>query len=112
VGGAEVVGRSGDGVLNEGNPKGDNTCPLGGGPHDIDDDQYPDLSMGEECLQADLDTGVREDAKSLDPKVARILPKAVAATWEVHQLWEILPTASSIPGYSKKPVTQKRPSHV
>jgi hypothetical protein len=68
----------------------------------------PDPSVGEEGLQADLDMTVGEDASSLDPKAARIL---VAATREVHQLWEILPTTSRVPGYSEKPVTQKRSSH-
>jgi hypothetical protein len=29
----------------------------------------------------------------------------VAATWEVHQLREILPTALRVPSYFKKPVT-------
>jgi hypothetical protein len=71
----------------------------------------PDPSLGEEGLQADLDTIVRADTSSLDPKVAKILPKAVAATWEVHQLREILPTASRVPGYSEKLVTHKRLSH-
>jgi hypothetical protein len=33
----------------------------------------------------------------LDSKVARILPEAVAATWEVHRLREILPTTSREP---------------
>jgi hypothetical protein len=41
----------------------------------------PDLSVGEECLQADLDTAVGADASSLDPKAARILPEVVADTW-------------------------------
>jgi hypothetical protein len=72
----------------------------------------PDPSVGDECLQADLDKGVGEDARSLDPKKARIPPEAVAATWKVHRLREILPTVSRVPGYSKKPVTQKRSSHV
>jgi K+-transporting ATPase c subunit len=45
-------------------------------------------------------------ASSPDPSM-----EAVAATWEVHRLWEILPTASRVPCYSKKPVTQKRSSH-
>jgi hypothetical protein len=67
-----------------------------------------DPSVGEECLQVDLDTGVGEDARRLHSKAARILPEAVAATWEVHRLREILPTASRVPGYSEKPVTQKR----
>jgi hypothetical protein len=68
-------------------------------------DSTSNSSVGEECLQADLDMGVGEDARSLDPKVARILSKVVATTWEVHRLWEILPTASRVPGYSEKPVT-------
>jgi hypothetical protein len=71
----------------------------------------PDPYMGEVGLQADLDMIVGVDASSLDPKVARILPEAIAATWDVRQLWEILPTASRVPGYSEKPVTQKRSSH-
>jgi hypothetical protein len=41
----------------------------------------PDPSVGEEGLQGDLDTAIGADAGSLDPKVARILPEAVAATW-------------------------------
>jgi hypothetical protein len=65
----------------------------------------PDPSMGEEGLQADLDTAVGANASSLNPKAARILPKAVAATWEVHQLWEILSTALRVPDYSEKPIT-------
>jgi hypothetical protein len=68
--------------------------------------------MGEECLQVDLDKGVEEDARSLDPKAARILPEAVTATWEVHRMREILPTTSIVPGYSERLVTQKRSSHV
>jgi hypothetical protein len=71
----------------------------------------PDPSVGEEGLEADLDTTVGVDASSLDPKAARILLEVVAATWEVHRLWEILPTASRVPCYSEKPVTQKRLSH-
>jgi hypothetical protein len=65
----------------------------------------PDPSMGQECLQADLDTVVGADASSLDPKVARIMSEAVVATWEVHRLWEILSTASRVLGYSEKHVT-------
>jgi hypothetical protein len=65
----------------------------------------PDPFVGEQSLQDDLDTGVEEDARSLDPKAARILPEVVAATWEVHQLREILPTALRVPAYFKKPVT-------
>jgi hypothetical protein len=49
---------------------------------------------------------VREDARSLDLKAARILSEAVAATWEVHRLWKILPTTSRVPGYSENPVIQ------
>jgi hypothetical protein len=74
----------------------------------------PDLDpfVGEGGLQADLDMAVGADARSLDPKAARILPEEVAATWEVHQLWEILlSTATRVLGYSEKPVTQKRSSH-
>jgi hypothetical protein len=71
----------------------------------------PDPSVGEEGLQANLNTIVGVDASSLDPKATRILSEAVAATREVHQLWEILSTASRVPSYSEKPVTQKRSSH-
>jgi hypothetical protein len=53
----------------------------------------PDPSVGEQCLQADLDTSVGMNARSLDPKLARILPEVVAATWEVRWLREILPAA-------------------
>jgi hypothetical protein len=70
----------------------------------------PDPSVGEEGLQADLDTAIRVDASCLDLKVARILSEAVVATWEVHRLWQILPTASRVPGYSEKPITQKNMS--
>jgi hypothetical protein len=65
----------------------------------------PDPSMGEEGLQADLDTTVGADSSSLDLKAVTILSEAVVATWEVHRLREILPTASRVPGYSEKPVT-------
>jgi hypothetical protein len=71
----------------------------------------PDLSVGEEGLQADLDMAIGPDASSLDPKVSRILSEAVAAMREVHQLREILPIASRVHGYSDKPITQKRSSH-
>jgi hypothetical protein len=67
----------------------------------------PGPSVGEEGLQADLDTAVGADASSMDLKVAKILPEVVVATWEVHLLWEILPTTSMVPDYSEKPVTQK-----
>jgi K+-transporting ATPase c subunit len=66
-----------------------------------------DPSVGKECLQADLDMAVAADASSQDPKAARILSESMAATWEVHQMREILPTASRVPGYSEKSVTQK-----
>jgi hypothetical protein len=68
----------------------------------------PDPSMGEEVLQADLDTAVGADTSRLDPKAARILLEAMAATWEVHRLRKVLPSASRVPGYSKNPITQKR----
>jgi hypothetical protein len=58
-----------------------------------------------------MDTTIGVYASSLDPKAAGILPKAVTATWEMHQLWEILPTASRVPVHSEKPVIQKRLSH-
>jgi hypothetical protein len=55
-------------------------------------------------------TGV--DARSLNPKAARILSEAKAATWEVHRLWEILlPTTTRVPSYYENPVTQKKSSH-
>jgi hypothetical protein len=72
----------------------------------------PDPIVGEEGLQADLDTTVGADASSLDLKAARILSDSMPATWEVHQLWEILPTTSRVPSYSEKLVTEKRSSHV
>jgi hypothetical protein len=68
----------------------------------------PDPSVGEEGLQVDLDMAVAVDASSLNLKPARILTEAVAATWEVQRPREILPTASRVPSYSEKPVTQKR----
>jgi hypothetical protein len=106
VGDVEVTGRSGS-VLNRGDPKGDDACPLGRDPMASATASTPDPSVGEECLQVDLDTTVGADAKSLDPKVAKILSEAVAATPEVHQLREILPTALRVSGYSEKPVTKK-----
>jgi hypothetical protein len=55
-------------------------------------------------------TGV--DARNLNPKAARILSEAKAATWEVHRLWEILlPTTTRVPSYYENPVTQKKSSH-
>jgi hypothetical protein len=65
VGGVEVAGRSGGG-----DPKDNCTCPPGGDPHDVD-----------------VDMAVGANASSLDPKAARIMPKAVAFMWEVHRLW-------------------------
>jgi hypothetical protein len=70
-----------------------------------------DPSVGEECLQADLNMTVGAGASSVDPKATRILLGAVATTREVHQLQDILPTTSRVSGYSEKPVTQKRSSH-
>jgi hypothetical protein len=58
----------------------------------------PDSTVGEDCRMADLDTTVEEGARSLDLKVARILSEAVAATWKVHRLREILSTTSWVPG--------------
>jgi hypothetical protein len=71
----------------------------------------PDPSMGEEGLQVGLDMIVGSDISRVDPKAVRILPEAVAATWEVHRLWEILPTTSRVSGYSEKHVTQKISCH-
>jgi hypothetical protein len=71
----------------------------------------PDPSMGEECLSDDPDTATGADANSLDPKAAKILLEAVTTTWEVHQLWKMLPSALRMPSYSEKPVTQKKLSH-
>jgi hypothetical protein len=39
----------------------------------------PDPSMGEEGLQADLDTAVVADASCLDPKAAKIVSEVVGA---------------------------------
>jgi hypothetical protein len=64
--------------------------------------------VGEEGLQADLDRTVGVDTSSLNPKAVRIQSEAMAAMWEVHWLREILHTASRVPGYSEKPVTQKK----
>jgi hypothetical protein len=64
-----------------------------------------DPSVGVEGLQIDLDMTVGANASSLDSKTDRILPEVMAATWEVHQLWEILPITSRVSGYYEKPVT-------
>jgi hypothetical protein len=66
----------------------------------------PDPSVGKEGLQADLDTVVGVNASSLDPKAVRILSEAVATTWEVDWLHEILAIASRVHDYYEKPVTQ------
>jgi hypothetical protein len=79
VGGVEVVGRSGD-VLNGGDPKGVGAYPLVKIPMTAVADSTPDPSMGQECLQTDLDMAVGVDASILDPKAVRILPEVVAAT--------------------------------
>jgi hypothetical protein len=83
VGGVEVVGRSGD-VLNGGDPKGASAYPLVEIPMTAVADSTPDPSMGQECLQTNLDTAVGADASILDLKATRILSGVVAATWEVH----------------------------
>jgi hypothetical protein len=57
----------------------------------------PDPAVGEECRKAGLDTTVGEGARSLDLKAARILLEAVAGTWKVQQLQEILHMASWVP---------------
>jgi hypothetical protein len=74
----------------------------------------PDSSVEEGGLQAILDTAAWADAKILDPKAARILPKAVVATWEVHRVQEImLSIVAWVPGYCEKPVQKKdRVMHV
>jgi hypothetical protein len=71
----------------------------------------PDPSVGEECLQADLNMAVGADTDSLDPNMGRILPEVVTTTWEVHRLWEIISTTLRVSDYSEKPVTQKISSH-
>jgi hypothetical protein len=82
--------------------------------------EIPTMAAGEGGLQAVregglqsiLDMAARADAKSLDPKAARILPKEVATTWEVHRVQEVLlSTVAQVPGYCEKPVTHNRSSH-
>jgi hypothetical protein len=84
----EVVGRSSV-VPNGGNLKGGGTYPQGGDPHDgIVPTLRVEIPMAAEAassLQADMDMAVGADARSPDPKAARILLEVVAATWEVHQ---------------------------
>jgi hypothetical protein len=46
-------------------------------------------------------------ARSLDCVVVRSLSEAVAIMWKVHRLWEILPMASWVPGYSENNITQQ-----
>jgi hypothetical protein len=45
----------------------------------------PDPSVGEEGLQANLDTAAGADASSLDPKATRILLEVVTTTWKGHR---------------------------
>jgi hypothetical protein len=111
VGGVEVVGQSG-GVFTKviqrvATPALQVEIPMASVSASTN---TPDPPVGK-CLQADLDTAVGADANSLDPKVAKTLPEAVATTWEVHRLREILPTASRVHVHSEKPVTQKRSSY-
>jgi hypothetical protein len=74
--------------------------------------EIPTVAAGEGGLQAVLDTAAWANTKILDSKVDRIPPKAVAAMWEVHRVWEILlSTVAWVPGYYENPVTQKRSSH-
>jgi hypothetical protein len=46
-------------------------------------------------------------AISLHLVMVRIQLEAMADTWKVARLLEILPTTSRVPGYSEKPVTRK-----
>jgi hypothetical protein len=48
-----------------------------------------DLSVGEEGLQADLDTAVGADASRLDLKAARILSEVVAAVTPLVSQWQL-----------------------
>jgi hypothetical protein len=72
----------------------------------------PDLAVEEECRKTDIDTAVGEGTRRMDLKAAKILLEAVATTWKVHRLREILPTTSWVPDYYENPVTQQRSSHV
>jgi hypothetical protein len=72
----------------------------------------PGPAVGKECRKTYLDIAVGEGAISLDLKAARSLSEAMVAMWKVHQLQEILPMTSWVPGYSENPVTQQRSSHV
>jgi hypothetical protein len=51
----------------------------------------PNLGVGKECRNTDLDTAAGGDARRLDLLVARSRSEAVVTTWKVHRLWEILP---------------------
>jgi hypothetical protein len=111
VGGVEVVGRS-SGDLTEASQRAAAHVLLVEIPMAAMAASSPDPYVGEGGLQADLDMAIGADARGLDPKTARILPEKVAATWEVHQLREILlSTTAWVLGYSEKLVTQKRSSH-
>jgi hypothetical protein len=69
--------------------------------------KIPMVAAMTSSLPSDLDRAVGVNARSVDPKTARILLEAVVTTWEVHRLWDILPTTSRVTGYSEKHVTQK-----
>jgi hypothetical protein len=69
--------------------------------------KIPMVAAMTSSLPSDLDRAVGVNARSVDPKTARILLEAVVTTWEVHRLWDILPTTSRVTGYSEKSVTQK-----
>jgi hypothetical protein len=62
--------------------------------------EIPMVAVAASSLQDDQDTAIWADTRSLNPKAARILQEAMAATWEVHRLQEILPTTSRGPIYS------------
>jgi hypothetical protein len=65
-----------------------------------------DSGVREECRKVDQDAAMGEGTRSLELSVARSLAAAVAVTCKVHQLWEILLTASWVPAYSENPITQ------
>ncbi len=67
--------------------------------------EIPMVAVAASSLQDDQDTAIWADTRSLNPKAARILSEVVAATREVHQLWEIMATTSRVLGYSEKPIT-------
>jgi hypothetical protein len=84
-------------------------CPPGGMATTSAMTSNPDQAMGEEYWKTVLDMA---DARNLHPVADRSLPEAVAATWKVHRLREILPTASWVPDYSEIPVIQQRLRHI